>query len=183
VFDVSLFSLFTICKFLLGTANFKYLYSIINLRLTRDSRFYKSLAVLVPFFLTVIISAVLWSYEIYTAPNSSSRDDMIVHLESSKNHSLPSPPQASSVPSLSQDVYLVSSYHFMCAPPCCDAPAPHSSLSLSTLSAIASACCIVKALYSAAWRGHQRCAAICRSTGVAELGHLFFIHCSSCKLR
>lgn len=117
VFDISLFSLFSFCKLLLNGANFQYLYDTFKIRIrlkTRASSINAFLVVLIPFFLTVVTSAVLWSYQICTTGVTSS-GDMIVHSDSSKNRSLPSPPDAADAPSLTQDIYLVSSYHFMYA--------------------------------------------------------------------
>jgi hypothetical protein len=119
VFDIFLFSFFTFCKFLLNGGNFKYLYDIFKIQSfqTRTSSIILFCAVVMPFFLTVITSAVMWSYMICTA-TSSSPGDMIVHLDSNKNRSMPSPPGAADAPSLSLDIYLVSSYHFMCVCVC-----------------------------------------------------------------
>jgi hypothetical protein len=144
VFDIALFSLFSFCKLLLNGAIFKlgfqvdsalstttkcnilsmYLYDIIKVQFpkSRASSMNMFLVVLVPFFLTVMTSAVLWSYQILTAPATSS-NDLIVHydLTVNKNRTTPTtpiiPPDASDTPSLSRDVYLVSSYHFMCVQP------------------------------------------------------------------
>ena len=121
VVDIAAFSFFSFCKLLLSSAIFKYLYSMINIDLNRFLRSEGTinvlLVVLVPFLLTAATSAVLWSYQIFNAPASSSSGDMIVHSDSSKNHSVPAPspdPSADSI-SLSDDIFLVSSYHFMCA--------------------------------------------------------------------
>ena len=117
VFDIALFSFFSFCKLLLNGANFQYLYDTFKIRIrlqTRASSINAFLVVLIPFFLTVATSAVLWSYQICTTSITSS-GDMIVHTDVDKNRSLPSPPDSGNVPSLTQDTYLVSSYHFMCA--------------------------------------------------------------------
>ena len=106
-----------------------YLYDIIKIQFpkNRASSINMFLVVLVPFFLTVLTSAVLWSYQIFTAPVTSS-SDMIVHYDVDKNRTAPiSPPTPTDAPSLSRDVYLVSSYHFMCArnTPFLFLPPPH----------------------------------------------------------
>ena len=159
VFDIAAFSFFTFCKLLLSSAIFKYLYSMINMDINRFLRSEGSinvfLVVLVPFFLTVVTSAVLWSYQIFNARASSSPGDMIVHTDAGKNHSAPAPtPQAAAdAPSLSDDIYLVSSYHFMCA------AASHAQVACivasrrrSTLSAVIASCCITGAVFVARWK-------------------------------
>ena len=148
-----------------------YLYDIIKIQFpkNRASSINMFLAVLVPFFLTVLTSAVLWSYQIFTAPVTSS-NDMIVHYDVDKNRTAPiSPPTPTptDAPSLSRDVYLVSSYHFMCArnPPL---PLPSSSSPCpSTLAAIMSACCIVGAVLVWQWK-RQRNFNLGSSSGVTR---------------
>lgn len=136
VFDIALFSCFSFCKLLLNGANFQYLHDTFKIRIrlqTRASSINAFLVILVPFFLAVVTSAVLWSYQICTTSVTSS-DDMIVHSDVAKNRSLPSLPDSGSAPSLSQDIYLVSSYHFI------------------LLSATICACCIVGAFFVYRWK-------------------------------
>lgn len=118
---------------------------------TRASSIIPFCAVVMPFFLTVTTSAVLWSYLICTT-SVSSPQDMIVHFDAGKNRSIPTPPDAADAPSLSQDIYFVSSFHFMCVSVFFLYWRPFFSPCGSTLSSIMSSCCFVGIFCVCMWK-------------------------------